>query len=200
MKVEHAVVSHSKFKCSFSKLTHANNMVNQYIGFWRSLWYRKQAQTMYTKTIDQIVGDTQCGSIVIDLGGYELAALHGAAATIARDLPNLVVKFDPQTTNINLILDILHELDYNAYYLVNVNPESWSIALEPILEPCNHCDPQFALCIPKKEQLPHGLKVLAIELPKTGNDKFDKREQVLEDIKGFRPVPMNPSLEKDKIE
>jgi len=192
VKVVHAVVSHSNFKCSFSRLLHSKqNIINKYIGFWKSLWYRKQAKTMYTKTIDQLVGSTECGTIIIDLEGYELPALHGAAATIARDLPMLIIQFDGQRFNLNPLLDLLHELDYQPYYLVNAKTEELSLALQEIREPCRDCQPMFALCIPKKEPIPAGLSVMAKDLVKTGNKKFDTREQLLEDIRHFRIVKLN---------
>ena len=191
----HAVVSHSNFKCIFFKMPDSRNVIGKDIGFWRSLWHRKDINRMTTQTIDQIVGDTHCGTLLIDLGGYELAALHGAADLIARDLPSLVIKFDPQFP-LDDLLDVIYEFGYEAYYAdAVINPMQMPM-VSKIREPCVSCDPQFVLCFPKEQGLPHGLQLINTEVPKTGNMSYDNREQLLEDTIITRYVPLTHNLQE----
>ena len=148
IKAVHAVASHSNFKCAFSTRTHEDSQLWQDVGFWKSLWRRKEIKRMQTQTVDEIVGDTHCGVINVDVNGYELAVLHGAQNTIVRDLPNLVVRFDPQYKHLDMILDFLHELEYTAYYVAPIDFNSPNHQLLEIREPCTHCDPTYILCFP----------------------------------------------------
>ena len=147
IKAVHAAVSHSSFKCAFPVNTHEDSTLWRDMGFWKSLWMRKKLRRMKTKTVDEIVGDTHCGVINVDVNGYELAVLHGSQKTILRDLPNLVVRFDPQYKHLDMILDFLYEIDYTAYYVGPIgagNPQ-----LMEIHEPCKNCDPTHVVCFPR---------------------------------------------------
>ena len=147
IKAVHAAVSHSKFKCAFPVNTHEKSAILKDVGFWKGLGMRKSLKRMKTKTVDEIVGDTHCGVINIDVNGYELAVLHGAQNTIIRDLPNLVVRFDPQYRHLDMILDFLYELEYSAYYIGPINFSN-KPQISKISEPCKHCHPTQVVCFP----------------------------------------------------
>ena len=198
IKAVHAAVSHSSFKCAFPVNTHEDSTLWRDMGFWKSLWMRKKLRRMKTKTVDEIVGDTHCGVINVDVNGYELAVLHGAHKTILRDLPNLVVRFDPQYKHLDMILDFLHELEYTAYYIGPLSP-STNPQLMEIRDPCMHCDPTHIVCFPKGSDLRQRFEVVQPSKFSTPDQEGgSNREQILLDIltEGAVNIQVVPDKEK----
>jgi hypothetical protein len=150
---------------------------------------------MRTTTVDQIVGDTQCGVIKIDVEGYEVAVLHGAAKTILRDSPNLVIKFDPHFNHLDLILDTLHELDYDPFYFKPMDHDNPHPTVAKIKEPCKECDPTYILCFPKGYDLSQRFHIFIDDLEQTGLEAHDTQQQLLADIINERPVVLNVAPE-----
>lgn len=76
--------------------------------------------TVQTTRIDDLA-ITEVGFIKIDVEGFEAAVLAGAAATIARDRPNLLIEIEEQFTGIPIerSLDLLRRLDYEGLFLLN---------------------------------------------------------------------------------
>jgi FkbM family methyltransferase len=195
VRAVHAVVSHSNFKCMFAKISDSRNRLGKDIGFWKSLWYHKHARRIRTKTVDQILGDTQCGTLIFDLEGYEMAAIHGAAGVITRDMPNLVVKFKSDYP-LQYILDTIYELDYEAYYVQPPTPQTIVPVLAKMQTPCQDCDPVFVVCFPKKRGVPPGISLLRQDPIPTGNKQYDRRELLLEDTTITRYVPLTHNLQE----
>lgn len=193
----HAVVSHSNFKCSFAKFAHSKNIIFKAMGFFRGMWVWRWFSKMKTKTLDEIIGDTHCGTIKIDVEGYEVAVLHGAAKTIMRDRPNLLIKIDPSYQHVDMILDTLHELDYDAYYFHPADLNHPTPLLAEIKEPCEECAPTFALCFAKGFDITPRFRLFKQDIQPTGTVEVDASAQLLQDIVNEKPVPLHISSQEN---
>tara|TARA_Y100001963_G_C6749462_1_gene433374 strand:- start:810 stop:1631 length:822 start_codon:yes stop_codon:yes gene_type:complete len=157
-----AVLSHSNFLCSFDQQTNERSIIEKPISFWKSL-FSKNTKRYKTKTLDKIIGDTRCGVIKVDVGGYELSILHGAIETIKRDSPNLLINFDGRNASIDSILDLLDELEYEAFFLTDqIDPTNSLPIIYKVDKACDNCQPTFMMCFHKDVQK-HGLSLGQLE-------------------------------------
>ena len=131
----------------FDRQTNENSIITKPISFWKSL-FSKKAKRYKTKTLDQIIGDRVCGVIKIDVGGYEISVLHGAIQTIKRDSPNLLLNFDSKNASLESILDLLDELDYEAFYM---NVHSSTSVIYKVDKSCKECRETFMMCFHKDD-------------------------------------------------